>query len=185
MIQRPRNKQRRTQQQKVKTPRGDGRGGGQSHDAIPNVQQIVTGVHVSIVLKIDQSTGRQVQGTVAEVLTSGNHPRGIKVKLVDGRVGRVQRLATEEEARTGSAGLRNLGRNGEGSGTSARQFGYREEASIIPPTGFTLADYFPQDPIMAQSSGQLPYPTLFACPICFEFEGDELALTHHVNSHLD
>ncbi|RMZ74980.1 hypothetical protein DV737_g5563, partial [Chaetothyriales sp. CBS 132003] len=50
------------------------------------------GTVVSIVLKADQRTGRQVQGTVGQLLTRHNHPRGVKVKLTDGRVGRVQRI---------------------------------------------------------------------------------------------
>ncbi|RYP34039.1 hypothetical protein DL767_004481 [Monosporascus sp. MG133] len=40
-----------------------------------------------------QRTGREVQGTVREVLTRGDHHRGIKVRLTDGRIGRVQRMA--------------------------------------------------------------------------------------------
>ncbi|GJN88537.1 hypothetical protein Rhopal_001503-T1 [Rhodotorula paludigena] len=47
------------------------------------------GTRVSITLKQDQGTGRTVQGTVAERLTRGDHPRGVKVRLEDGRVGRV------------------------------------------------------------------------------------------------
>ncbi|EXJ57222.1 hypothetical protein A1O7_07569 [Cladophialophora yegresii CBS 114405] len=54
--------------------------------------QIKPGLPVSIVLKADQRTGRQVQGTVSQLLTRHNHPRGIKVKLTDGRVGRVQQI---------------------------------------------------------------------------------------------
>ena len=50
------------------------------------------GVAVSIVLKPDQRTGRQVQGVVADVLTRRDHPRGIKVRLRDGQVGRVHGL---------------------------------------------------------------------------------------------
>ena len=50
------------------------------------------GTLVSIVLKADQRTGREVQGTVAQLLTRHNHPRGIKVKLTDGRVGRVESI---------------------------------------------------------------------------------------------
>ena len=42
-----------------------------------------------IVMKLDQSTGKRVEGVVGEVLTRGDHPRGVKVRLVDGRVGRV------------------------------------------------------------------------------------------------
>lgn len=47
---------------------------------------------VAIVLKPDQGSGREVEGTVLEILTRGDHPRGVKVRLTDGRVGRVQRL---------------------------------------------------------------------------------------------
>jgi uncharacterized repeat protein (TIGR03833 family) len=54
--------------------------------------QVKPGQAVSIVLKADQRTGKQVRGTVAQLLTRHNHPRGIKVKLTDGRVGRVQQL---------------------------------------------------------------------------------------------
>lgn len=57
---------------------------------VPARRAIRIGSTVSIVLKQDQPTGRQVQGTVAEVLTRGDHPRGVKVRLSDGRVGRVQ-----------------------------------------------------------------------------------------------
>jgi uncharacterized repeat protein (TIGR03833 family) len=59
---------------------------------ITQYNQIKPGLAVSIVLKADQRTGRQVQGTVAQLLTRHNHPRGIKVKLTDGRVGRVQKI---------------------------------------------------------------------------------------------
>ena len=48
------------------------------------------GVRVAIVQKQDQRTGRTVEGVVAEILTrSATHPHGIKVRLADGRVGRV------------------------------------------------------------------------------------------------
>lgn len=59
---------------------------------VTQYSQIKPGLAVSIVLKADQKTGRQVQGTVSQLLTRHNHPRGIKVKLTDGRVGRVQQL---------------------------------------------------------------------------------------------
>ena len=46
---------------------------------------------VDIVLKNDQGTGKLTRGTVKNILTnSANHPRGIKVRLEDGQVGRVQ-----------------------------------------------------------------------------------------------
>ena len=46
---------------------------------------------VDIVLKCDQGSGKLTRGTVKNILTnSANHPRGIKVRLEDGQVGRVQ-----------------------------------------------------------------------------------------------
>lgn len=63
---------------------------------VPTIQQIVPGAAVSIILKEDQPTGREIQGVVQDLLTRGNHPRGIKVRLQDGRVGRVQRMAGQQ-----------------------------------------------------------------------------------------
>ncbi|KAI0398459.1 hypothetical protein F5Y17DRAFT_4661 [Xylariaceae sp. FL0594] len=60
---------------------------------VPKSHQVVPGAQVNIVLKADQRTGRQVRGIVQYVLTKGDHHRGIKVRLVDGRVGRVQSMA--------------------------------------------------------------------------------------------
>jgi len=46
---------------------------------------------VDIVLKKDQRTGKRTRGVVRELLTSSSfHPHGIKVRLEDGQVGRVQ-----------------------------------------------------------------------------------------------
>ena len=46
---------------------------------------------VRIVLKKDQRTGKLTEGRVKEILTnSPTHPHGIKVLLIDGRVGRVK-----------------------------------------------------------------------------------------------
>ncbi len=51
------------------------------------------GMTVDIVLKQDQRSGRTVRGTVRDLLTrSPRHPHGIKVRLADGRVGRVKRI---------------------------------------------------------------------------------------------
>jgi uncharacterized repeat protein (TIGR03833 family) len=63
-------------------------------NAVPKMTQVIPGAAVSIVLKADQRTGRQVQGVVRDVLTRGDHHRGIKVRLADGRIGRVQRMDT-------------------------------------------------------------------------------------------
>ncbi|ASI34457.1 MULTISPECIES: YwbE family protein [Exiguobacterium] len=51
------------------------------------------GLRVSIVLKQDQRTGKRTEGIVKDLLTkSPNHPHGIKVRLEDGQVGRVQEI---------------------------------------------------------------------------------------------
>ncbi len=54
---------------------------------------IKPGIAVLIVLKQDQSSGKLTKGIVKDVLTkSPNHPHGIKVRLVDGQVGRVKEI---------------------------------------------------------------------------------------------
>lgn len=54
---------------------------------------ISVGSKVKIVQKAHQRTGQLTEGVVAELLTnSANHPHGIKVKLADGTVGRVQEV---------------------------------------------------------------------------------------------
>ncbi|RYP70671.1 hypothetical protein DL771_005275 [Monosporascus sp. 5C6A] len=65
-----------------------------TRNTVPRTTEVIPGAHVSIVLKADQRTGREVQGTVRDVLTRGDHHRGIKVRLVDGRIGRVQRMTS-------------------------------------------------------------------------------------------
>jgi uncharacterized repeat protein (TIGR03833 family) len=58
-----------------------------------NRDDIKPGLEVEIVLKADQRTGTLTRGIVAEILTpSSFHPRGIKVRLTDGQVGRVQNI---------------------------------------------------------------------------------------------
>ncbi len=56
------------------------------------------GAEVMIVLKRDQRTGRLTRGKVMEILTrSANHPHGIKVRLTDGKVGRVKEVVSQPE----------------------------------------------------------------------------------------
>ncbi len=56
---------------------------------------IFPGTEVDVVLKEDQSTGKLTRGIVEDVLTNSDfHPRGIKVRLEDGRVGRVQEIVS-------------------------------------------------------------------------------------------
>jgi uncharacterized repeat protein (TIGR03833 family) len=57
---------------------------------------IQSGSTVDIVTKADQRSGRVVRGIVQEILTNTTfHPHGIKVRLTDGRVGRVQMIIPE------------------------------------------------------------------------------------------
>ncbi|MCG8396277.1 YwbE family protein [Bacillus atrophaeus] len=54
---------------------------------------ISKGLEVDIVLKADQRTGKLTRGVVKDILTKSSfHPHGIKVRLEDGSVGRVQHI---------------------------------------------------------------------------------------------
>jgi uncharacterized repeat protein (TIGR03833 family) len=56
-------------------------------------RNIRPGLTVDVVQKADQPTGRLTRGVVKDILTnSPTHPHGIKVRLVDGKVGRVQSI---------------------------------------------------------------------------------------------
>ncbi|CRK82394.1 YwbE family protein [Neobacillus massiliamazoniensis] len=56
-----------------------------------NRKDILPGMTVDIVLKADQKTGKLTRGIVKDILTkSVTHPHGIKVRLTDGQIGRVQ-----------------------------------------------------------------------------------------------
>jgi uncharacterized repeat protein (TIGR03833 family) len=220
--------------------RGRGRGGrsrggfndrsdsGSGMKPVPTIRQVVPGAPVSIILKVDQPTGNEVQGIVAELLTRGDHPRGIKVRLQDGRVGRVQRTVREETAKLGSEGLSELGRNGElgmesnvgiqvtstpatapvGGFTERRYGDYRiDEPDEPASTGLSLSDYVvtktkrkgrQKNQIVPDSDEDDQKPVeggtarvaseiidTAKCPVCGEFEGDEVAVAHHVNTHFD
>ncbi|HXM71374.1 MAG TPA: YwbE family protein [Thermoanaerobaculia bacterium] len=55
--------------------------------------EIHSGLVVEVVLKRDQASGKRTRGVVQEILTrSPTHPRGIKVRLTNGDVGRVQAI---------------------------------------------------------------------------------------------
>ena len=62
---------------------------------MPNRERknIRAGIKVAVVLKQDQRTGKRTNGIVKDLLTNSNfHPHGIKVRLTDGQVGRVQEI---------------------------------------------------------------------------------------------
>ncbi len=58
-----------------------------------NRTDIKPGLKVSVVLKTDQRSGKLTEGVVKDILTkSPFHPHGIKVRLEDGRIGRVKEI---------------------------------------------------------------------------------------------
>lgn len=58
-----------------------------------NRENIKPGIQVAIVQKHHQKRGELTYGVVADILTnSPTHPRGIKVRLLTGEVGRVQEI---------------------------------------------------------------------------------------------
>lgn len=58
---------------------------------------IKPGMLVNIILKKDQRTGVLTEGIVKDLLTSAPvHHRGIKVRLEDGQIGRVQEVIEED-----------------------------------------------------------------------------------------
>ena len=61
--------------------------------AVPIRKDIQPGTRVMIVEKQNQRSGQLTEGIVLNILTSSpTHPHGIKVRLVDGKVGRVQSI---------------------------------------------------------------------------------------------
>ncbi|OAQ99099.1 hypothetical protein LLEC1_02362 [Akanthomyces lecanii] len=186
--------------------RRGGRGGGQGHRApatpqqaagtVPTAQEIVPGASVFIILKEDQPTGRETRGVVSEVLTSGNHPRGIKVRLRGGQVGRVQRTdrttgndAGGSEPGTGENGMGSTNtrtmdsgaaRGGGGARFSHRYTDVRNDDYLEGPPERSLADFLPADFGVPAVTKKPAVPTVH-CPMCEDFEGDETAVTHHMD----
>ena len=56
-------------------------------------KDIKPGLKVDVVEKQNQRSGDLTRGTVKDILTnSAKHPHGIKVRLEDGKVGRVKNI---------------------------------------------------------------------------------------------
>ncbi len=63
-----------------------------------NRADIKAGLQVRIVLKQDQRSGKLTDGIVQDILTKATvHPRGIKVRLTNGFIGRVQEICTASD----------------------------------------------------------------------------------------
>lgn len=179
---------------------------------VPGIREVVAGAHVNIVQKQDQRTGREVSGTVQDVLTRGDHPRGIKVRLADGRVGRVQAMARGEAPAPASAVPRTTARIDEDWGTewaspSGSSYGPQQPR---PGTQVGLDAYVKESKPKKRARGKWGLgPNVedsrldvaeesgvgvnaasgssetTTCPVCGEFEGDEAAVSHHVSGHFD
>ena len=60
-------------------------------------KNIRVGLPVAIVQKQHQGSGKLTEGVVSRILTNSKiHPHGIKVKLMDGKVGRVKKILPHE-----------------------------------------------------------------------------------------
>ncbi|OJJ95060.1 hypothetical protein ASPACDRAFT_127534, partial [Aspergillus aculeatus ATCC 16872] len=159
---------------------------------VPTTKEVLPGANVNIVLKADQPTGRTVSGTIADVLTRGNHPRGIKVRLTDGRVGRVQSMSTSTGGQSSDpAAAAEFSR-----GRAPRD---RRGEADEPPQNIGLDAYITQPSRQKRRGGRVEVaggggldgdavavaaaaPTV-TCPVCGGFEGDEAAVAYHVASH--
>ncbi|PWY88104.1 hypothetical protein BO94DRAFT_595956 [Aspergillus sclerotioniger CBS 115572] len=160
---------------------------------IPTTNIVTPGTSVNIILKADQPTGRTVSGVISEVLTRGNHPRGIKVRLRDGRVGRVQSLVSTSSS---SSSYSSLGDSTGGEGKRVRFVGDEEgesrpeervglDAYVVPGVGGRQQGGR-RGGMTSQSQRQSDFEySIVKCPVCGEFEGDEAAVAHHVAGHFD
>ncbi|RAL07898.1 YwbE family protein [Aspergillus homomorphus CBS 101889] len=152
---------------------------------VPTTREVIPGASVNIILKADQPTGRTVSGCIADVLTRGNHPRGIKVRLTDGRVGRVQSMRKEGDPSSSSVSSA-LPAEGPRTRTTAHGAGAEQ-----PPQNIGLDAYItPARPRQNRRGGRLnvsgeaPRESEVAtCPVCGAFEGDEAAVAYHVAGH--
>lgn len=197
IMNRPRNRQARPPRN---NSRNDSKGFGRGlrtdvGSNVPSGTQVVPGATVSIVQKVDQPTGREVQGVVRDLLTRGDHPRGIKVRLQDGRIGRVQRMASADTS-TSVEVYQDAALTGTHvSPSEARDTASERLSTARTPSSNTssnLGDYviahkkkrngrspLTQETSPSQSTG------VVICPICGDFEGDEAAVSYHVEQHLD
>ncbi|PKY06577.1 hypothetical protein P168DRAFT_316577 [Aspergillus campestris IBT 28561] len=148
---------------------------------VPTTKEVVPGAPVNIVLKADQPTGRTVSGTIAAVLTRGNHPRGIKVRLTDGRVGRVQSMGmggNSQPAATATEGQ--WTRRGDPPGAEVPSSNVGLDAYVVNARPRQNRRNERRDEHQDEPKEEGPTVT---CPVCGDFEGDETAVAHHVAGH--
>ncbi|KAG6158989.1 hypothetical protein E4U11_004495 [Claviceps purpurea] len=157
----------------------------QAAGTVPSLRQVVPGASVFIILKEDQPTGKETAGVVAQVLTRGNHPRGIKVRLHDGRVGRVQRMEAEPTAQIPATSISNKVARPTKPSHQYTDIRNDLEHPSEPPSR-SLAAFFPPSPgenTSDQSTAERSVTSTYVsvhCPMCDSFEGDETAVTRHI-----
>ncbi|KAF9741622.1 hypothetical protein PMIN06_004808 [Paraphaeosphaeria minitans] len=196
-----------TNPNRKRPPRAPRQPFGAENRPVPAYSAINPGSPVSLVLKIDQPTGRQVTGIVADLLTRGDHPRGVKVRLRDGRVGRVQKLVGENDGLAGEEAAGGIGANlgrdaengvggrgGRGAGGFRHERDIREDDEYLYDEGrvqgrelglFTQledADRKYQESV-GRATGGGGGGEIAVCPVCGKFEGDERAVAFHVEGH--
>jgi uncharacterized repeat protein (TIGR03833 family) len=180
---------------------------------VPTTREVVGGARVNIVQKADQPTGRTISGTVRDVLTRGDHHRGIKVRLVDGRIGRVQSMddgapavAGPQQSTDGGvveamavASSRRQQESGDEQHAPSTAIGLdayikpartgkvarRARSGGAPENSSPGGDDGDGDGASASASASAPnlQSATATCPVCGDFEGDEAAVSHHVASH--
>jgi uncharacterized repeat protein (TIGR03833 family) len=115
----------------------------------PNANAGLIGTEASVVQKQDQGTGHLTKGIISEILTnSSSHPRGIKVRLTDGTVGRIS-----------------------GPGTHTNYYDMEDDTSYAAPRVTSLADFMvPVAPSLptsqSPSSNPSELPVEWACQAC-------------------
>ena len=112
------------------------------------------GTSVSVIQKQDQGTGQLTSGTIAEILTNSTfHPRGIKVRLVDGTVGRISDNSPD----------------GAGLNSHSNSDDHDRNNDAVPLPSHSLADYLvapvpPTQNIITQNTEH--HNVDWPCPMC-------------------
>ena len=121
-----------------------------------------------MILKADQRSGKLTTGQISEILTRGDHPRGIKVRLSNGQVGRVQSLSASSDqqvitqimpyVQAGSDENYEQSPSHPGGRKFTLQEDYRQDPT--PHESTSLADY-----IRAPSSSKRKHPSSSSTPV--------------------